>query len=73
MIPFCKTYVTGKEITYIDELLSNGKVSGSGEFTRKCQHLSEKRFNFKKCLLTLSCTDTPEMAAYYSISRKAMK
>lgn len=63
MIPFCKTYVTGKEIAYMDEVLRNGKVSGNGEFTQKCQYFFEKRFNFKKCLLTSSCTDALEMAA----------
>ncbi|MCE7996130.1 MAG: dTDP-4-amino-4,6-dideoxygalactose transaminase [Roseivirga sp.] len=63
MIPFCKTYVTGNEITYIEEVLRKGKVSGNGEFTQKCQHFFEARFSFKKCLLTSSCTDALEMAA----------
>ena len=41
----------------------NGHLSGNGAFTEKCQNFFEKRFNFKKCFLTTSCTDALEMAA----------
>ena len=41
----------------------NGKLSGNGEFTKKCQHFFEERYGFKKSLLTTSCTDALEMAA----------
>ena len=40
-----------------------GKLSGNGEFTKKCQAFLEARYGFKKCLLTTSCTDALEMAA----------
>lgn len=40
-----------------------GKISGNGEFTRRCQHFFESRYGFHKCLLTTSCTDALEMAA----------
>ena len=41
----------------------DGKLSGNGEFTKKCQHFFEEKYGFRKCLLTTSCTDALEMAA----------
>ena len=41
----------------------NGKISGNGEFTKKCQTFFEERYGFKKCLLTTSGTDALEMCA----------
>lgn len=40
-----------------------GKISGNGYFTKKCQEFFEKKYGFRKCLLTSSCTDALEMAA----------
>ncbi|RIW12275.1 dTDP-4-amino-4,6-dideoxygalactose transaminase [Algoriphagus lacus] len=62
-IPFNKPYLTGKELTYIQEAVNLGKISGNGEFTRRCQDFFENRYGFHKCLLTTSCTDALEMAA----------
>lgn len=63
MIPFNKPYLTGKETLYIEQAVRSGKISGNGEFTKKCQHFFEERYKFHKCLLTTSCTDALEMAA----------
>lgn len=63
MIPFNKPYFTGKEAHYIEEAVKSGKISGNGNFTKKCQNFFEKQFGFNKCLLTTSCTDALEMAA----------
>jgi len=63
MIPFNKPYLTGKEAHYMYEAVFNGKLSGNGMFTQRCQAYFEKRYGFKKCLLTTSCTDALEMAA----------
>lgn len=63
MIPFNKPYLTGKETEYIKQAVETGKISGNGMFTQKCQQYFEKRYGFKKCLLTTSCTDALEMAA----------
>lgn len=63
MIPFNKPYLTGKEAHYMYQAVYSGKISGNGMFTRKCQKFFEERYNFKKCLLTTSCTDALEMAA----------
>jgi dTDP-4-amino-4,6-dideoxygalactose transaminase len=63
MIPFNKPYLTGKEAHYMYEAVFTGKLSGNGMFTQRCQAYFEKRYGFKKCLLTTSCTDALEMAA----------
>ncbi len=63
MIPFNKPYLTGKETKYIEEAVSSGKISGNGDFTKKCQSFFENRYDIKKALLTSSCTDALEMAA----------
>ncbi len=62
-IPFNKPYLTGKETYYIKEAVASGKISGDGVFTEKCHNFFEKRYGFKKTLLTTSCTDALEMAA----------
>ncbi len=63
MIPFNKPYLTGKELEYIRAAVSSGKISGNGDYTRKCHELFQEKYGFKKCLLTSSCTDALEMAA----------
>ena len=62
-IPFNKPHLTGKEAHYMYQAVYNGKLSGNGEFTKRCQHFFEERYGFKRCLLTTSCTDALEMAA----------
>ena len=62
-IPFNLPHLTGKEAHYMYQAVSNGKLSGNGEFTKRCQSYLEGRYGFKKCLLTTSCTDALEMAA----------
>ena len=63
MIPFNKPHLTGKEAHYMYKAVFNGKLSGNGEFTKKCQRFFEERYGFKKCLLTTSGTDALEMCA----------
>lgn len=62
-IPFNKPHLTGKEAHYIYQAVAEGKLSGNGAFTKRCQQFFEERYGFKKCLLTTSCTDALEMAA----------
>jgi dTDP-4-amino-4,6-dideoxygalactose transaminase len=62
-IPFNKPYLTGKELDYIKNAVTLGKISGNGYYTKKCHEFFEERYGFKKCLLTTSCTDALEMAA----------
>lgn len=62
-IPFNLPHLTGKEAHYMYQAVYNGKLSGNGEFTKRCQRFFEEKYGFKKCLLTTSCTDALEMAA----------
>ena len=63
MIPFNKPYLTGKEFSYMQQAVDMGKLSGNGIFTQKCQNFFQKKYGFKHCLLTSSCTDALEMSA----------
>ncbi|MEI6488654.1 MAG: dTDP-4-amino-4,6-dideoxygalactose transaminase [Bacteroidota bacterium] len=62
-IPFNIPYSTGKEIAYIKNAISSRKLSGDGDYTKLCQSFFENKYNFKKTLLTTSCTDALELAA----------
>jgi dTDP-4-amino-4,6-dideoxygalactose transaminase len=63
MITFNKPYLAGNETEYIKQAVQNLKISGDGLFTKKCHEFFEKKYGFKKVLLTTSCTDALEMAA----------
>ncbi|WP_339244652.1 dTDP-4-amino-4,6-dideoxygalactose transaminase [Paenibacillus sp. FSL R10-2796] len=64
MISFNVPPYVGKEQFYINEvIMKNQKLSGDGEFTKKCNKWFEKRFDTPKSLLTTSCTHALEMAA----------
>lgn len=65
-IPFNRPYFTGNEINTMIKAAMAGQISGNGAFTRKCHQLIEKRYGFRKVLLTTSCTDALEMAALLS-------
>lgn len=62
-ILFNRPHMTGKETQYIHHAVENGKLSGNGEYTKKCQKFFQERYGFKKCLLTTSGTDALEMCA----------
>ena len=63
LIPFNKPYLSGRELEYIAQAVASGKISGDGEFTKKCHRFFMERYGFNKVLLTTSCTDALEMAA----------
>ncbi len=62
-IPFNKPYFPGNEFSYIRQAIRSGKISGDGQFTKKCHDFFRKQFGFGKVLLTTSCTDALEMSA----------
>jgi len=62
-IPFNKPHITGKEVHYIYDAVASGKISGNGKYAKMCQRYFEERWDFKKTLLTTSCTDALEMCA----------
>ena len=41
-IPFNKPYFTGNELIYINESMNNGKISGDGIYTKKCNEYFKK-------------------------------
>lgn len=62
-IVFNKPFISGNEYEYIADVLNSNKLSGNGNYTKKCQTWFEENYGFGKCLLTSSCTDALEMAA----------
>ena len=63
MIPFNKPVYIEKSMTYMQEAISNMKLCGDGEFTRKCSNWMEKQTSTEKALFTTSCTHALEMCA----------
>ncbi|MCV9884668.1 dTDP-4-amino-4,6-dideoxygalactose transaminase [Metabacillus halosaccharovorans] len=63
MIQFNVPLYVEKEMEYIQKVIINQKISGDGEFTKKCHEWLERNFYIKKALLTTSCTHALEMAA----------
>jgi dTDP-4-amino-4,6-dideoxygalactose transaminase len=63
MISFNKPPFTGNEEKYVLESIRSSKISGDGEFTKRCHKWFEEKLQCKKVLLTTSCTHALEMAA----------
>lgn len=63
MIPFNKPPLSGNEEKYVLESMRSAKISGDGEFTKRCHKWFEEKLQCKKALLTTSCTHALEMAA----------
>jgi dTDP-4-amino-4,6-dideoxygalactose transaminase len=63
LIPFNKPFISNRELDYMKESVTVGKISGNGIFTQKCHEFFKDRYGFEKVLLTSSCTDALEMAA----------
>lgn len=62
-IPFNKPALVGQELHYIHQAVLNGKLSGNGAFTQRCQQFFEERYGIAKALLTTSGTAALELAA----------
>ncbi len=63
MIPFNKAYISGSELDYIQQAISNLHLSGDGFFGRRCEALLEQQLGVARILLTTSGTAALEMAA----------
>lgn len=63
MIPFNRPPYTGNEDQYVLVAMRSDKMSGDGEYGRKCQHWFELQLGCKRSFLTPSCTQALEMAA----------
>lgn len=53
----------GTETEYVVDAIRSHKISGDGEYTKKCSSLLETMTGSPKALLTTSCTHATEMAA----------
>ncbi len=63
MIKFNKAFYSGKEEKYLQDVLCSGKLSGDGQYTKKCNEWIQNRTGIAKALLTTSCTHAIELAA----------
>ncbi len=62
MINFNVPPFVGNETEYVAQAIRSHKISGDGEFTKKCNAWIEERFNAHKALLTTSGTTALDMA-----------
>jgi dTDP-4-amino-4,6-dideoxygalactose transaminase len=62
-IPFNKPFIVGKELYYIAQALTSGRLAGDGDFTQRCCRILEEQLGIRKVLMTPSCTAALEMAA----------
>jgi dTDP-4-amino-4,6-dideoxygalactose transaminase len=62
-IPFNRPFIAGKELFYIAQAVTSGKIAGDGHFTKACAELMEREYGIDKVLMTPSCTAALEMAA----------
>lgn len=63
MIPFNKPPFTGNEEKYVLESIRSTRLSGDGQFTKKCHKWFDDKLKCKKSLLVTSCTHALEIAA----------
>jgi len=62
MIPFNKPTYTGNENQYILESIKSSKISGDGDFSKRCHNWFKEKLQ-SNAFLTSSCTHALEMAA----------
>jgi dTDP-4-amino-4,6-dideoxygalactose transaminase len=62
-IPFNRPTFVGRETEYVARALTDGHISGDGQFTRDCNKLLEDSLGAARVLLTTSCTHALELAA----------
>lgn len=63
MITFNEPILVEKAFDYVREAINNKKLSGDGDFTKRCNWWLENWTGAPKVLLTTSCTHATEMAA----------
>jgi len=67
-IPFNRPYLTGNELSYIEDVIQSSQsgehMSGDGKYTKLVQQFFENRFGARKALLTTSGTSALELAFY---------
>jgi dTDP-4-amino-4,6-dideoxygalactose transaminase len=63
MIAFNEPILLESAFDYVREAINNKKLSGDGEFTKRCNYWLARWCGVKNVLLTTSCTHATEMAA----------
>lgn len=63
LVNFNEPHLSGNEYQYIADAVNSKMLAGNGKYTQLCQNYFQEKYNFRKCLLTTSCTDALEMAA----------
>ncbi len=66
MINFNEPMLIESAFDYVREAIHNKKLSGDGEFTKRCNFWLEQWCGVKNVMLTTSCTHATEMAAILS-------
>lgn len=62
-IPFNRPFIVGRELEYMEQAVRSGRLSGGGEFSRKCEAWLEREARVHRAMLVPSCTAGLEMAA----------
>ena len=62
-IPFNIPFISGNEVTYINEVIREKAFSSPGKFSKKCETELSKITKCKEIRLTTSCTSALELAA----------
>lgn len=65
-ITFNKPLILGNELENIQKMIANGRFSGNGDYSKKCNGLLEQKIGCRKAIVTSSCTDALEMCALLS-------
>lgn len=62
-VPFNRPPLTGKELTYLEQVIVSRSFSGNGNFTARCHDMIQAQIGVAHALITQSCTAALEMAA----------
>tara|TARA_B100000427_G_scaffold327155_1_gene337289 strand:+ start:14080 stop:15216 length:1137 start_codon:yes stop_codon:yes gene_type:complete len=62
-IKFNEPTSTGDEMSFLNDVISQNKLSGDGPYGKKCEEWFEKKLKCNRALLTPNCTQALEMAA----------
>jgi dTDP-4-amino-4,6-dideoxygalactose transaminase len=62
-VPFTQTFLSGKELEYVSQVVEQGMLASDGPFSRKCADWLQQYSGAAGVLLTSSCTAALEMAA----------
>ncbi len=60
-IPYNKPAVVGDEMAYMQDAIARGRISGDGEYSKRCHALLREMLGATKVLLTTNCTHALDM------------